>query len=133
MVVVVDPGSDLNNTLSAMWNSQEHVQAQASFSADNTPTISSATSVVAEGVCCIALLSHSTDSSPSYVTDDLVAAFDHLSIRDPHRTGKHMSLADPQQPITSLNTKTSSSPVDMPTTDPVVEGVCCGLITVLCD
>ena len=125
MVVVVDPGSNLNNMPSAMWNSWERVQAQASFSADNTPTISSATSVIAEGVHSIALLSHSTDSSPFYVTDDLVAAFDHLGIRGPHRTGKHMSLADPQQPITSLDTKTSSSPVDAPTTDPVVEGVCC--------
>lgn len=124
-LVVVDPGSNLNNMPSAMWNSWEHVQAQASFSADNTPTISSATSVITEGVHSIALLSHSTDSSPSYVTDDLVAAFDHLGIRGPHRTGKHMSLADPQQPITSLDTKTSSSPVDAPTTDPVVEGVCC--------
>ena len=123
MVVVVDPGSDLNNTLSTIWNSQEHVQAQASFSADNTPTISSATSVVTEGVHSIALLSHSTDSSPSYVTDDLVTAFDCLGVRGPHRTGEHMSLADPQQPITSLDTETSSSPVDVPTTDPVAEGV----------
>ena len=122
-VVVVDPGSDLNNTPSAMWNSREHVQAQASFSADNTPIISSATSVVAEGVRRIALLSHSTDSSPSYVTDDLVAAFDRLGVRGPHRTGEHMSLADPQQPITSLDTETSFSPVDAPTTDPVAEGV----------
>ena len=119
MVAVVDPGSDLNNMLSAMWNLQEYVQVQASFSADNTPTISLATSVVTEGVCHIALLSYSTNSSLFYVTDDLVAAFDCLDIRDPHRTGKHMSLVDPS----SLDTETSSSPVDALTTYPVAEGI----------
>ena len=39
-VAVVDLGSNINNTPSTMWNSWEHVQAQTSFSADNTSTIS---------------------------------------------------------------------------------------------
>ena len=124
-VAVVDPGSDLNNALSTMWNSWEHVQAQASFSADNTSTIFSAASAVMEGVHHIALFSHFSDPSLSHVTNDLVTAFDHLGIRGPHRINEgvnalqNMSFTNPWQPITSLDTKTSSSPVDMPSTDPI--------------
>jgi len=139
MGTVMDPSSDLNNAPSAMWNSREQVQAQASsdsLSADTASTISSAASVVAESVRRLALFSRSTDSSPSHATDDLVGAFDRLGVRgpSPHRTDEvidaleHMSLADPRQPIaTSLDTETSSysdldtssSPVDAPSADPI--------------
>lgn len=78
-----------------------------------------------EGVHHITLFSHTSDSSPSHVTDDLVTAFDHLGIKGPHRTDEgvdaleYMSFTDPWKPITSLDTETSSSPVDVPSTNPI--------------
>ena len=72
----------------------------------------------------MALFSHSIDSSPSCVTDDLVTAFDQLGVSSlsPHGADEGIDALehmDPQQPITSLDTKTLSSPVDAPSTDPI--------------
>ena len=96
------------------------LDTETSFSPVDAPT----TDPVAEGVRHIAPFSHSIDSSPSCVTDDLVTAFDQLGVSSlsPHGADEGVDALehmDPQQPITSLDTKTSSSPVDAPSTDPI--------------
>lgn len=121
---VVDAGSELNNAPSAMWNSREHVQARIpsdSFSASTVSTVSSAASAVAESVRRLALSSRSSGSSS---TDDLAGAFSSMGLTDPSyntsqsprifdeiiHTFEDMSLADPQQPISSSDVETSPSP-----------------------